>query len=455
LALVTVSMAVRAETVTGTAAFQQHEALPPTAVFEARVEDISRVGAAAVVIASSRIENPGRPPIAFQLEVDPGKVDARRRYVVRATVTIDGKLVLTTDCVYRVLTHGHGRDVAVLLRAAGAPRTGLVGAAQGSPLGALPATYGGDLPCADCIALRYRLNLFPDGSFFLSTLHEGRSAEPAYDIGAWALSSDRGTLVLQGGREAPLRFRIVDAGTLRMLGQDGRDIESKLNYALARRPQFEPMEPRLTMRGLYRREGTAGVFTECLTRQRWIIAPTGASAALERETDKARREPDDELLVSLEGEVRPATQAEGKAQSTLVVRRFIGVWPGETCGVQFATAELVNMYWKLTALNGKPVLAAANQREPSLILQSAGTHQRATGSGGCNRFTGSYKLDGNGLRFGALAGSMMACESGMETEKEFLETLPQVRTWKVLGQHLELFDATGTMLARFEARALR
>jgi len=30
-----------------------------------------------------------------------------------------------------------------------------------------------------------------------------------------------------------------------------------------------------------------------------------------------------------------------------------------------------------------------------------------------------------------------------------------VRTWKVLGQHLELFDATGTMVARFEARALR
>jgi copper homeostasis protein (lipoprotein) len=448
-------MAVRAETVTGTAAFQQHEALPPTAVFEARVEDISRVRAAAVVIASSRIENPGRPPIAFQIEVDPGKVDARRRYAVRATVTIDGKLVLTTDRVYPVLTHGHGRDVAVLLRAADAPRPGLVGAAQGSPLGALPATYAGDLPCADCVALRYRLNLWPDGSFFLSTLHEGRSTEPAYDIGAWALSSDRGTLVLQGGRESPLRFRIVDAGTLRMLGQDGRDIESKLNYALARRPQFEPMEPRLTMRGLYRREGTAGVFTECLTRQRWIVAPTEASAALERATDQARREPDDELLVSLEGEVRSAQKAEGKAQSTLVVRRFIGVWPGETCSARFATAELVNMYWKLTALNGKPVLAAANQREPSLILQSAGTHHRATGSGGCNRFTGSYELDGNGLRFGALAGSMMACESGMETEKEFLETLPQVRTWKVLGQHLELFDATGTMLARFEARALR
>ncbi len=454
LALATLPTAGHADPVTGTAAFLQH-ALPSTAVFEARIEDNSRLGAAAEVIGSTRIENPGSPPIAFTIEVDPNKVDARRRYVVRATITIDGKLALTTDRAYPVLTYGHGREVAVLLRAAGAPRPGLVGASQGSPLGALPATFRGDLPCADCAALRYWLNLFLDGTFFLSTFYEGRSSVPAYDIGAWAASSDRSTLVLQGGRQAPLRFRIVDANTLRMLGQDGRDIESKLNYALARQPQFEPMEPRLTMRGMYRREGNAGVFTECLTQQRWPVAPSEANATLEREFEKARRETNDELLVSVEGEVRQLPKVEGKAQPTLVVQRFIGVWPGETCGVRFATAELVNMYWKLTALNGKPVLVAANQREPSLILQSAGMHQRATGSGGCNRFTGSYELNGNTLRFGALAGSMMACVAGMDTEKEYLETLPQVRAWKVLGQHLELFDAAGTMLARFEARALR
>ena len=455
LALATLPTAGHADTVTGTAAFLPHEALPATAVFEARVENISRLDAAAEVIGSVRIENPGSPPIAFTIEFDPNKVDARLRYAVRATITVDGKLALTTDRVYPVLTHGHGREVAVLLRAAGAPRPSLVGASRGSPLGTLPATFRGDLPCADCAALRYWLNLFPDGSFFLSTLYEGRSTEPAYDIGAWAVASDRETLVLQGGREAPLRFRILDAGTLRLLGQDGRDIESKLNYALARQPQFEPMEPRLTMRGMYHRKGGAGVFTECLTQQSWPVAPSEANAALVRAYDDARRATSDELLASVEGEVRQLPKADGKALPTLVVRRFIGVWPGETCGVRFATAELVNMYWKLTALNGKPVLAAANQREPSLILQSAGAHQRATGSGGCNRFTGSYELNGNSLRFSALAGSMMACVDGMDTEKEYLETLPQVRTWKVLGQHLELFDAAGTMLARFEARALR
>jgi copper homeostasis protein (lipoprotein) len=50
-----------------------------------------------------------------------------------------------------------------------------------------------------------------------------------------------------------------------------------------------------------------------------------------------------------------------------------------------------------------------------------------SGSGGCNRFTGSYELNGERLTFGETAGTMMACIEGMETEKEFFAALKQVR----------------------------
>ena len=50
---------------------------------------------------------------------------------------------------------------------------------------------------------------------------------------------------------------------------------------------------------------------------------------------------------------------------------------------------------------------------------------------------------------------MMACVQGMDTEAAFFKALDKVRTWKILGQHLELYDAGGNMLARFEARPLR
>lgn len=49
----------------------------------------------------------------------------------------------------------------------------------------------------------------------------------------------------------------------------------------------------------------------------------------------------------------------------------------------------------------------------------------------------------------------MACPSGMDTQKDFLDTLPRVARWRIAGEHLEFYDASGTMLCRFEARALR
>jgi hypothetical protein len=41
----------------------------------------------------------------------------------------------------------------------------------------------------------------------------------------------------------------------------------------------------------------------------------------------------------------------------------------------------------------------------------------------------------------------------METERDFAAALEQVRSWKICGEHLELFDGNGAFLARFEARA--
>ena len=68
---------------------------------------------------------------------------------------------------------------------------------------------------------------------------------------------------------------------------------------------------------------------------------------------------------------------------------------------------------------------------------------------------GSYTVRGNEVHFGQLAGTMMACPAGMDTEKEFLDTLPLVSRWRISGEHLEFYDASGTVLGRFEARALQ
>jgi copper homeostasis protein (lipoprotein) len=326
---------------------------------------------------------------------------------------------------------------------------------SGSPLGQLPASFSGDLPCADCPGIRYRLNPFPDRAFFLNMTYLGdEDSGRFYDIGSWALSSNDRVLVLKGGREGSIMFRVVDENTLRKLDIEGREIETSLNYTLQRAETFEWIEPQLMMRGMYRYMADAGSFTECLTGQRWFVAQEGDNAALEREYTKIRRQPGEELLINLEGRVEMRPSMEGNAlQPTLVVNRFIGVWPGETCGARFATDPLENTYWKLTRLGNKPVFVQDRQREPSLILHPE--NHRMSGSGGCNRLMGSYTLTGEQIGFGHVASTKMACAEGTDTEQAFLEVLTQVRTWNVMGQHLELYDAKGVLLARFEARHLR
>jgi putative lipoprotein len=227
--------------VKGTATYRERMALPPNAVFESTLEDVSKAGAGAEVIGKASIEHPGNPPIPFEITYDPSRIDPSRRYAVRARILADGKLLFATDQQYLVLTGGHGNEVKLLLRRSSAA----------------------------------------------------------------------------GGRPA-------------------------------------------------------------------------------------------------------------------------------------STVRVEDRYWKLTNLGDAPVTLTSRQKEPHLILNSE--TRRVSGSGGCNQLVGSYKLNGKELKLSQMAGTMMACIEGMDTERAFLDALKRVTTWRIEGNQLELFDADGRAVAKFETR---
>ena len=101
------------------------------------------------------------------------------------------------------------------------------------------------------------------------------------------------------------------------------------------------------------------------------------------------------------------------------MERFVNVWPRETCGNPLVDSPLRGTYWKLVRLGETPVQVAENQREPHLVF--ARDELRVSGSGGCNRVTGGFELDGEKLKLGPMAGTMMACPAGMEQEQRFLQ----------------------------------
>ncbi|MEX0269648.1 META domain-containing protein [Leptolyngbyaceae cyanobacterium UHCC 1019] len=82
---------------------------------------------------------------------------------------------------------------------------------------------------------------------------------------------------------------------------------------------------------------------------------------------------------------------------------------------------------------------------------------RITGSGGCNRFNGTYRTaQGNQLSIGTLATTFMACEAGVMTqESTFLTALQAAQRYQVNRDGLQINYRTpqGTAVLRFTSQA--
>ncbi|MCU0774395.1 MAG: META domain-containing protein [Ideonella sp.] len=122
-------------------------------------------------------------------------------------------------------------------------------------------------------------------------------------------------------------------------------------------------------------------------------------------------------------------------------------------GANVPRASLTDTYWKLVALGGQPAQVADGQREPHLVLHREA--ERLAGSGGCNRLMGRWRVDGEGLAFSQIATTRMACPAGMEQENRFLAALGTVARHRIEGEQLTLIDASGAVVARLQAVALR
>jgi len=106
-------------------------------------------------------------------------------------------------------------------------------------------------------------------------------------------------------------------------------------------------------------------------------------------------------------------------------------------------------HWTLASLGAGRAAIPETQSEAFIVIGAE--PGRVSGSGGCNRLAAGYELDGRSLEFGAIAGTRMACEHGMEVEAALSSTLESTASFRVVGEQLELYDAAGVLLATFEA----
>jgi uncharacterized lipoprotein YbaY/heat shock protein HslJ/uncharacterized lipoprotein NlpE involved in copper resistance len=436
--------------VSGTASYRERIALPPGAVFEAVLEDVTVADVPADQLGTTVIDDPGNPPFQFEIAFDREKIDPSHTYSVRAQVSVGRKLIFVSDTINPVLTRGAADTAEIWMIKVGDTTE----EARNSPtsIGAhglrLPASFEGELPCPDCEALRYRLNLWPDQVFHLRRVWEGKDLTRD-SVGRWSVDPDRHILDLRGAEEE-LRFGIVGPDQLQLLARDGTPIQTEGDYTLTAGDDFEPFEPHLPLRGMLTYVEDSARFTECLTGRDYPLVKDGDYEALEHAYLAAGAEAGGPIMASFDGGIVQVPGEDGDTMPKVMVERFVGVWPGETCERALGEASLTNTYWKILRLGETEVAAGPDRREPNLILREG--EPRFTATVGRNQVSGGYTLEDDKLMFGTAAATMMACPAPLDDwERQLAVVLTETASWRIDGQTLELLDDAGEPLALLQA----
>jgi uncharacterized lipoprotein NlpE involved in copper resistance len=272
-------------------------------------------------------------PIAFALSVPRSAIDPRARYSLRATITVGDALRFTTTTHHAVLAAGAPDKVELLLVAVPTvrPNPPTPAAAPAPKLGfALPATFAGVLPCADCVGVAHTLTLRADGLYRLRRTYLGKPGEPVADVGRWT-AEEAGQQLVLGRGEAMQRFAVVDGQTLRQLDRLGQPISSAANLELRRTALVDAITEPLRWRGEFVYMADAAMFTDCASGLRWPVATAGDYLAAERRYAQSRSGPGAPVVVSFDGRLEVLPAMEGPPREHMVVERFGGAEPGGNC----------------------------------------------------------------------------------------------------------------------------
>jgi copper homeostasis protein (lipoprotein) len=369
---------------------------------------------------------------------------------VRAQVSVGRKLLFVSDTMNPVLTRGAPDEVSIWMIQVGdsaappADRAPTIGA-HGLRL---PATFTGEGPCADCDGETFHLNLWPDQVFSLRRSWIGKDGRNDA-IGRWSVDADKHVLELRGGG-AQLDFQILGTDRLRLILPEEASAEGGRDYDLTA-GELRPFDPHLPLRGMLTYVADEARFTECLTGRDYPLIKDGDYSALEHAYLAAGAEAGGPIMASFDGSiVREPADADEDVGPQVLVERFVGVWPGESCERAVDKATLTNTYWKILRLGDVEIAPGEGRREPNLILRAG--DPRFTATVGCNQITGSYTLNGDRLTFGPGATTRMACPEPLDAWEDMLgDVLANGASWRIDGQTLELVDGSSKPLALFQA----
>lgn len=108
---------------TGSVTYRERIALPPGAVVNVMLLDVSMVGVAPRVVAKQEIRPEGQVPIPFVLPYDRAAIEREHRYGLRATITdANGRLLWINIVIVPVFREGSPDRFEIVVQRAHAMR---------------------------------------------------------------------------------------------------------------------------------------------------------------------------------------------------------------------------------------------------------------------------------------------------------------------------------------------
>jgi len=83
--------------VTGEVFYRERIALPPNAVLEVQLADVSLADAPAKILGEQKIDPAGQVPIKFAIPFDPTAIKTNMTYALQARISVDGQLWFIND----------------------------------------------------------------------------------------------------------------------------------------------------------------------------------------------------------------------------------------------------------------------------------------------------------------------------------------------------------------------
>ncbi len=138
-------------------------------------------------------------------------------------------------------------------------------------------------------------------------------------------------------------------------------------------------------------------------------------------------------------------------QSLVVVLMIMSVAAYGQTGRSLSTDQrvLTGIDWRLASLG--PAGAETGVVAGTTVTLKFGEDNRATGSTGCNSFSGTYQVRGDNISFSRLVSTRRACldQKANEQEQRFLSTLGAANRFRLLTNRLTIYSDRGRSVLNF------